>query len=234
MKQLIPDNDSIYVETNGTVFPKRVVIGSGSTSPGTAPLKLTTQSSGLATVEQGAMELIGNSLQFTQLAKRRGVQMSQSVRTSTTTVENTTTESDALITAEHGTNYLEVGKCEILTLTGTLGQRANPSASCSFNVKYAGSTLFTLSTSVSNVIAANSPFCLRIWTTVRSIGVTGTMQVNAILECVNETDKGGSILKTINTTSTQNTTVTATWGEANAANILKVEQAFVQCIETNK
>lgn len=209
-------------------------IKAGTTAAGTAPLKLTTQASGLTTVEQGAFELIGNSLQFTQLAKRRGVLMGQGVRTSNTTVENTTTESASLITAEHGAGYLEVGKCEILTLIGTLGQRSNPNAYIDFKIKYAGSVIHTLSTSISNAIAAGSPFRLTVWTTCRATGATGTMQINSMLECVNEVTKGGNNSVTIDTTTSQDTTVTASWGEAHASNILVVHQAFIQCIETNR
>lgn len=212
----------------------RLHLAAGGTAANTAPLKLTTQASGLTSVEQGTFELIGNSLQFTQLLKRRGVMMSQNTRTSTTTVENTKTESSSLLTAEHGANYLEVGKCEILTLIGTLEQRSNVNAKIDFKVKYAGTTIHTISTTTSNPITAGSPFRLTIWTTCRSIGTTGTMQINSLLECVNETAKGGSSLATINTTTAQDTTVTGTWGDANVANILKVEQAFVQCVEPNK
>ena len=75
---------------------------------------------------------------------------------------------------------------------------------------------------------------LYVYTTCRSTGTNGTMQINAMLECVAETDKGGSALVTIDTTTAQNTTVTATWGEANVANILKVDQAFVRCVEPNR
>jgi len=222
------------VTIGGATASARLTLPAGGTASNTSPLKFTTQASGLTNVEQGAMELIGNSLQFTQLAKRRGVAMTQSVRTSSTTVENTITESAALVTAEHGANYLEVGKMEEIVLVGTLEQRSNPAATMTFTIKYAGSSVHTIVTSANNVIAAGSPFVLRLYCTVRSVGGTGTMQINSWLEVPGETTKGGSTLATIDTTTAQNTTITATWGEANAANILVVQQARVLCIETNK
>lgn len=206
----------------------------GTTTAGSAPIKLTTQASGLTAVEQGAFELIGNSLQFTQLAKRRGAMMSQNVRTSTTTVENTITESSALITAEHGAGYLEVGKCEEIVLSGTIEQRNNASAVCTFRVKYAGTTVHSFSTTGSKTIATGTPYRLTVTTTCRSTGATGTMQINSFLSIAGETIIGGSTLQTIDTTTAQDTTVTAQWGEANASDILKVEQGHIKCIETNK
>jgi hypothetical protein len=213
----------------------RLHLPAGGTAANTAPLKFTTQASPLATVEQGTMELVGNSLQFTQLAKRRGVAMTQATRTSSTTVENTVTESAALITVEHGANYLEVGKMEEILLSGTIEQRSNPSATLTFSIKYAGTTIHTLATSANNAIAAGSPFILRVFCTVRTIGATGTMQINSWLEVPGETAKGGTALVSpIDTTTAQNTTITATWGEANAADKLVVEQARVLCVEPNK
>lgn len=232
--EISADGSQSMVAIGGATASARLTLPAGGTAVNTAPLKFTTQASPLTAVEQGTMELVGNSLQFTQLAKRCGVTMSQSVRTSSTTVENTVTESAALVTAEHGANYLEVGKMEEIVLSGTIEQRSNPSATLTFTIKYAGSTIHTVATTANNLIATGSPFILRLFCTVRTIGATGTMQINSWLEVPGETTKGGNSLATIDTTSAQNTTITATWGEANAANILVVQQARVLCIETNK
>lgn len=210
-----------------------MVLPPGTTAAGTAPIKWTTQGAGLSTVEQGAMELIGNSLQFTQLAKRRGVAMSQTVITSDTTVANTTTESGALITAEHGANYLEVGKCEEIVLRGTVQQAAG-SSKLQVRVKYAGTTLQTISTNT-GLISAGTPFEIRVTTTVRSTGAAGTMAINSILwiDGVNNIPDSYT-LATIDTTTEQNTTITLKWTVANASNIITVNQGRVLCIEPNK
>lgn len=219
----------------GTNAPSaKLHIAAGSTGAGAAPLKLTTQASGLSSVEQGAFELIGNSLQFTQLAKRRGISMGQNVRTSTTTVENTTTESASLITAEHGANYLEVGKMEKLLLIGTIEQRANPNAVVTIRVKYAGSTVLSFTTPGTTVISSGTTFRLSVYTTCRAVGVTGTMQIYAHFEVEGVTKTGADGSATIDTTIAQDTTVTAQWGEADAADILNVTQGCVSCIDTNR
>ena len=119
----------------------RIVMMPGTTTANTAPLKFTTQAAGLTVVEQGAMELIGNSLQFTQLANRRGVAMTQGVVLADVSANNTVTETADLVTAEHGANYLEAGKCEVITLIGTLSQRSGASAQLKFRIKYAGVTI---------------------------------------------------------------------------------------------
>jgi hypothetical protein len=232
--EVYADGTQSMVAIGGATASARLTLPAGGTAANTSPLKLTTQASGLTNVEQGAFELIGNSLQFTQLAKRRGVAMTQATITSSTTTQNTTTESAALITAEHGANYLEVGKMEEILLSGTLEQRANPSAVLTIRVKYAGSTIHTIATTANNVIAAGSPFILRLFTTVRTTGATGTMQINSWLEVPGETTKGATNLATIDTTTAQNTTITAQWGEADASDKLVVEQGRVLCIEPNK
>lgn len=210
----------------------RVVIGPGNTT--TASIKLTSQAAGLTSVEQGAIELVGNSLQFTQLLKRRGVAMTQSVLTTDTTLTNSTAESAAVITAEHGPNYLEVGKCEEIILRGVLQQAAAGSGRLQVRVKYAGVTVQTIQTNVAT-IAANTPFEIRVTTTVRSIGATGTMQVNGVLwidGLANAAD--AAALVTIDTTSAEDTTVTLQWTYASASNVITVSQGRVLCIEPNR
>ena len=208
----------------------------GTTAAGTAPLKFTSQSAGLTTVEAGAMELIGNSLQFTQLLKRRGVAMSQGVLIADVSVNNTSTESAALITASHSTGYLEVGKCEEISIRGTISQRSGASANGSFRIKYAGTTIQTISTPANTLIAAGSPFELRVSTTVRSIGASGTMHIHGILliSGVSIADFGVVSTATIDTTTAQNTTVTFQWNETNAADLMTVNQGRVLCIEPDK
>lgn len=160
--------------------------------------------------------------------------MSEGVLTSSTTVQNSTTESAALITVQHGANYLEVGKVEEVVMIGTVEQRSNPNAVLSLRVKYNGATIHTLTTQASETIATGSPFRLVITKTCRSTGVTGTFQINSVFTVAGELIRGGSVLTTIDTTSAQNTTVTAQWGEADPADIMVLEQGYVICVEPNR
>lgn len=242
------DAQALVVKTNGTER-MRVLSGgnigigepsptavlhlkAGTTAAATAPLKFTTQAASLIAVEPGTMEYVGHSLQFSQFLKRRGIAMSEDVRTTSTTIANTTTESGALATVQHGAGYLEVGKSEETVIRGTI-QQINTN-NLAFTVKYAGATIHTLNTTLLNAIAVGTPFSLTIIATCRSAGTLGTMQINSLLVVAGENSVGGSSLASINTTIAQDTTVTATWSAANASNILVVEQSRTLCIEQNK
>lgn len=220
--------------TSKTVNAKRLILEAGSTTAGTAPLKLTTQAAGLSSVEQGAFELIGNSLQFTQLAKRRSVSLGQSVLVADFSLTNSVAESSAIITAEHGANYLEAGKCEEIVLRGTIQQAAAGSGQLQIRVKYAGVTIQTIQTNVATV-AAGTPMEIRVTATCRSTGGTGTMQINSAMwiEGVASLPDSANLV-TIDTTTAQNTTVTAQWTYASTNNVLTIHQGRVLCIDGNK
>lgn len=212
----------------------RLHVPAGTTAATTAPVRLTTQANGLTTVEQGAFELIGNSLQFTQLAKRRGVAMTQDVLTSDVTLGNSAVESAALITAEHGAGYLQVGKCEEIVLRGIVRQTAAGGGQLQVRTKYAGVTIATTQT-VIGVISAGTPFEFRVSATVRSVGGSGTMQINSVLwidGVANIPDS--TTLASIDTTTAQNTTITMQWTSAQTDNTITINQGRVLCIETNK
>ena len=160
--------------------------------------------------------------------------MTQSVLTSTSTTGNTTTESGAIITVEHGANYLEVGKCEEVMLRGVIQQTVTGGGQLQVRIKYAGTTLQTITT-VAGTIAAGTPVEVRVASTCRSIGATGTMQFNSVLwidGVANNPDS--STLATIDTTTAQNTTVTVQWTVANASNTISINQGRVLCIEQNR
>ena len=201
----------------------------GGTAAGTAPLKFTTQASALTTVEPGTMEYVGHTLQFSQFLKRRAIAMSEDVRVTSTTLTNTTTESGDLATVQHGADYLEVGMSEETVIRGTIEENTG---TLSFKVKYAGTVIHTITTTTS--IAAGTPFELVIVVTCRSTGASGTLQINSFLLVSGEAHKGGSNLATVNTTTAQATTVTATWASASTSNILVVEQTRTLCIYQNK
>ena len=104
-----------------------------------------------------------------------------------------------------------------------------------FRIKYAGVTVDSVSTPINTTIAAGSSFELISYITCRSTGATGTAQVNTILRIdgvANNPDSNP--LVTINTTTSQDFTITAVWGEANASNLMTVNQGHITCIEPSK
>jgi hypothetical protein len=212
-----------------------IVLAAGGTAPGTAPLKLTEQPAALTIVEPGAFELVGHSLQFSQFLNRRGVAMSQNVRVTDTTIANTITESSALLTAEHGVDYLDVGKSEEMVLRGYISQRSNVSAFGTFRVKYAGVTIQSLVTPA-NTTMNNVPFELRVTFTCRSTGSTGTARIDALMitGAAISLDPGAGSLIVLDTTTAQDTTVTFQWNESNASNTVTFTQGRVLCLDQNR
>jgi len=221
----------------GETSPTAVLhLKAGTSTAGTAPLKFTTQVSPLTAIEEGTMEYVGHSLQFSQYLKRRGIAMSEDVRIETTDLINTTTEtSPPLAIVQHGPNYLEVGKSEETVIRGTIQQKSNNSNFLTFNVKYAGVIIHTLETEELKAISANTPFVLTVIATCRSIGTNGSIQINSFLEVAGERPVGGSTLvNPVNTTLEEDTTITAKWSAADTDNNLVVEQSRTLCIEPNK
>jgi len=161
--------------------------------------------------------------------------MTQGVVIADVSADNTATETAALITAEHGANYLEIGKSEEITLVGTTSQRNNAASFIKLYIKYGGVTIDSVSTPASQIIAAGSPFQLTTYMTVRTTGATGTMQINSIFTCDGiAVIPSAPHLVTINTTTAQNTTITAKWNEANASNLFTLNQGNIKCIEPNR
>ena len=213
----------------------RLHLPAGGTAANTAPLKFTTQAAALTSVEQGTMELVGNSLQFTQLAKRCGVVMSQSTMTASFTLVSSAAESATIITAEHGANYLEVGKMEEIRLYGTLQKDVGtPTNTLTIRVKYAGATIHTIVSS-NAVVAANTQVEIIIVTTLRTTGATGTMQINSIVRIDGDViTPAAPSLVTVNTTTAEDTTITAQFTNSSATNNLVIHQGRVLCIEPNR
>ena len=225
----------------GVIAPSAALhLKAGGTTAGTAPLKLTSQVAPLATVEQGTFELVGNSLQFSQLAKRRGIAMSQNVRITDYTLSAVTgtSESGAIETAEHGSGYIETAKCEEIILRGTLSQRNNSNAKVTFRVKFGavGSEVQKqiVSTTISTNIPVGTPFKLEVTVTFRS---SSSAQINTVLwvDGIANVPDASVLVTGIDTSIPNNTIITAQWGSDNdAQNTFTVNQARVLCIEPNR
>jgi hypothetical protein len=217
------DNQAVNI-TGG-----KIILSPGTTA--TPSFKLSTQASGLTTVEQGAMELIGNSLQFTNLAKRRSVVQAATVLSTGVSVTNTLTET-TLISSQYGANYLEVGKCEEIVLRGIIGKNINDVLT--LRLKYAGATVITLPIDGA-AITAGTALGLQIIATCRSTGASGTMQINVISSIDGRTNPPDTrALVTINTTTAATLALTAQWGAAVAANTLTIDHGRVLCIDGAK
>ena len=222
----------VGVDNSGTVSSIDYRLGAiESGASAVNRIKLLSSPVGLSPVEWGVMELIGNSLQFTNLAKRRAVVQAQSVITTDVTVANTLTET-SLIASQYGANYLEVGKSEEIVLRGIIGK--SNTNTLTLRLKYAGVTVITLAVSGA-AITTGTPFEFLITGTCRSIGTAGTMQINLVTRIDGVTNPPDTrSLVTINTTSAQSLELTAQWGTASTSNTITVDHGRVLCIDRAK
>jgi len=224
---VVEDSDSTTISVSENI--NHIVLAAGTTTQ--APLTFTTQPNGLTTFVQGAMELIGNSLQFINLAKRRSVVQATGVRTTNLTVANTLIET-TLISSSYGANYLEVGKSEEIIVRGVIG-KAN-SNTLTLRMTYAGVTIITLPITGA-AITSGTAFEVLAVSTCRGVGPTGTLQVNLLTRIdgiTNPPDTRATV--TVNTTIAQNLTLTAQWGTASVSNTLTVDHGRVLCIDGDK
>lgn len=210
-----------------------VVIDTGSST--VAPIVLKTENTGVSPVINGALEKIGNTLQYTNLAVRRGVVQSLGVLASDLSVTNTTTET-TILTIPHGANYLEVGKVEKGEIQGAISSVSGVGANTlTIRVKYAGVTQATFV--IPEAARTSQNIEIHVITTCRAIGNgTTSMQIHARSEIDNEAnDATVNVLATgLNSTTAENTTVTVEWSDASASNSLTALQSFVLCIDKAK
>lgn len=207
----------------------------GGTTVGTGPFKLTTQASGLSTPEQGAFELIGNSLHFTNLAVRRTVVQAVQVITSDVTVGNTTTET-TVFTVPHGAGYLTVGKMEEINLFGSFTSNMGVGANTlTVRLKYAGTTIATF------VIPEASRSALdievHVLMTVRSIGAgTTSWQTHSDAKVDTETNAASvnALVSGLDSTAAEATTVTVQWSDAALGNTVTFEQGRAVSLDLNQ
>ena len=224
---VVEDSDSTTISVSEDL--DHIVLAPGTTTQ--APLTLTTQPTGLTALVQGAMELIGNSLQFINLAKRRSIVQATAVVVVGKTIVNTLTEI-VLISSTYGANYLEVGKSEEIVLRGVIG-KANTNT-LTLRLKYAGVTVITLPISGAAITTGTS-YEFLIVATCRSIGASGTMQINILTRIdgvLNPADTRS--LVTIDTTTAQSLSLTAQWGTASVTNTLTVDHGRILCIDGAK
>ena len=199
-------------------------LAAGTTS--VAPLKFTTGSF-LTTPEQGAFEYGSGHLLFSpQDSVRYAVVMANGVKTSTTEVTNTTTET-TIYTKDFAANELHVD--EVITITA-MGIYTNASASDDFTIRWKldGVTVHTASRIGGNETDAGWEALARI--TIRTAGASGEFvdffrydENNG-----NSYQSGDSTTHSIDTTTTHTFSITMQWDNAKAGNLFYCTQGFIQ------
>lgn len=195
---IAPDRTLTVAAGTTTVVPMLFQTGTLATSPAT-----------------GAMEFTENTLFFTPNVDRRSIVLANEPVTADVTVADTVVETD-LYVVPIAANSVRVGKRISLWLAG-IYSTANASDTATIRV-YGGPTLLsTLVTVASNV--TDEPWHLTCDIQVRSLGASGSIVFHTdFLSGDDSTHDGSTAPITVDTTATDDITVTVEWDSADPDN----------------
>ena len=220
----IPENDAL-----NAAFAQ-CLLKAGGTMTGTLILMVGTTSSppllfhpGTATTvpQDGAMEYAGNHFLLTSGTARHPIATSGGVKTSTTTVVNTTTDT-TIYTYTFEANELHADEKVTFIMSGVY---SNATASDDFTIrmKWNGSTIQTVSRVGGNL--TNQGWKVLYEATVRTSGASGTY-----VDFIQYTDGSNSYVQadttthSIDTTASNVLTLTVQWANAKAGNTFSCTQ----------
>jgi len=211
----------------GIAVPTAVLhLKAGTATAGTAPLKFISGTD-LTTPEAGVLEYNGNHLAFSPRTARRQVMLTDTEIISDLTVANTTVET-IIFSESIGANELYIGQTLGFETCG-IYSTVNASDTFTLRVKLGGVTVSTITSTPKNV--TNTPFNIRFKGTVRAIGSSGTIMCGI---CIMLDNIGASVANTaassVNTTVSNDLTVTIQWDSANAGNTLTRQIGYSEFI----
>ena len=146
------------------------------------------------------------------------------VITSTTTVENTTTET-AIYTGTSPAEEFDVGRLIELHVSGEV---SNDSASDDFTlrVKIGGTTVSTFNPAISNV--TNADWHVNMMMCIRSTGATGTTSNHTEAYIDGNTQYDNDETTTVDTTAATDLEVTIQWDNAKATNVIDAYVGYIE------
>lgn len=197
-------------------------LGAGTATASTAPLKFTAGTS-LTTPESGTMEYDGKRLFFTSTSVRRGIVESDYAIITPVTVANTVTET-TVFTASLPANSMSAKDVFDIALRGYFST-ANASDTFTVSMKIGGTTVTSVTLSAHSV--TDAPFHADLTSTIRTIGATGT--VSAFMDCDidNVSQDSYTSSTVVDTTGSNDITVTVQWDNALAGNTFTLDQAYL-------
>lgn len=178
----------------------------------------------LATPVAGTFEFDNDRMYLTNVATQRAIDRTSGVITSTTTVANTTTET-TIFTGTLAANALKDGNI-LKTLCMGVVSTANASDTVTLRVKIGSTTIATVATTAGNV--TNEPWNLSSIMTVRSVGATGTVSNFTKINVSGADNSTANEATTVDTTVSEDITVTAQWDAADAGNTISIYQGMVE------
>jgi hypothetical protein len=159
----------------------------------------------------------------TNVSTQRAIDRTSDVIIESTTVSNTTDET-TIFTASIGANDLKAGNVLKFCAGGEL---SNDSASDDITVRgYLGTTLLgTFNPAIGNVTDAH--WDVEAVMTVRSIGVTGSVAWHAHFY-IDDSETEGLDISTVDTTASEDFTVTVEWDNAKAGNTISTIIGYME------
>lgn len=211
------------LKTDDTLIVLALNTGAGTTTR--APINIAT---GVlkTTPASGDMEFDGNTLYFTEAGVRRSMVLGNSVRVTSDTVTNTTTET-TIHTSAVAANELKAGKMYRVTLLGKT-TTANASQFYTLRFKMGGTTLITVAMTAKAV--TDDHFRSDAWITIRTIGASGTYAAHVEGFIGTEEVNAAPVTGSVDTTVAEDITVTLQWDAANAGNVFTIMQAVLDVI----
>ena len=180
----------------------------------------------LGTPVAGTIEFSNDRFYITDVDTQRTIDRTSDVKLDTTTVANTTTET-VLYTGTLPSNSLKAGNHLKVFTDGVLGT-LNSSSILTIRVKMNGTTVSTLELTGTNY--TNAPWSTKLEMTVRSVGASGSIAVHTDLNVGSSklNAEQTSTIETIDTTVSEDITITAQWGTANADNTISCHQGHLE------
>ncbi|MDD5015969.1 MAG: hypothetical protein PHW73_12900, partial [Atribacterota bacterium] len=213
--------DAIGIGTNAPAAWLHLKAGTNSMAPLRFPA-----GSLRTTAVGGDMEYDGERFYLTEVAHRRAISLSDDVKISDSTVANTTDET-TVHTSAIAANEPKASKVYKVTLTGKYST-ANGSDTFTLRFKMGGTTILSLTSTAGSV--TDAPLSVNGYVTFRTVGDSGTYAsyMNAKL---NNADKDPTpVTGSVDTTVSQDLTVTIDWSNADAGNTLTVQQAYLEVL----
>ena len=206
---------TVYILPTGTVYAKDIVV-SGS-------LIFEEKSALLTSPIPGTLEYYNDRLYLTNVGTQRPIDRTSDVVTGTSSVSNTTVET-TIYTGIIGANDLKVGNVLKAHVSGLL---SNNSASDNITIRgYIGSTLLgTFNPAIGNV--TDEVWDVDAILTVRSLGAAGDIAWLARFEIAGN-DTVGTDISSVNTTISEDFTITVEWNSAKAGNTISIYQGFME------
>lgn len=207
-----------------TTLPAAVLeLGAGTTSY--AALKMNNGSL-LSTTQSGTIEFANNEFSMTHLSKRFKIVGATDKLISDVVVANTTTET-TVYTSTINANEFITNDVYSVRLNGIYSQASGSGDNFTMRVKIGGTTVATITSSNGNV--TNTPFDAEFVGTVRSTGVSGTIQTyfKGEFDNINKSS-ANTAATTIDTTASNDITVTIQWSAAKTGNTITIQQGFLR------